>query len=60
MKKLISIILALTLVLSLSAAALAAGDGSITIDGVSVGTEYAVYRLLALESFKKDDLTPTR
>ena len=55
MKKLISIILALTLVLSLSAAALAAGDGSITIDGVSVGTEYAVYRLLALESFKKDD-----
>ena len=55
MKKLISIILALTLVLSLSAAAFAAGDGSITIDGVSVGTEYAVYRLLALESFKKDD-----
>ena len=55
MKRSISIILALTLVLSLSAAAFAAGDGSITIDGVNIGTEYAIYRLLALESFKKDD-----
>ena len=55
MKRSISIILALTLVLSLSAAAFAAGDGSITIDGVNIGTEYAVYRLQALESFKKDD-----
>lgn len=54
MKRSISIILALTLVLSLSAAAFAAGDGSITIDGVNVGTTYSIYRLLDLETFDKD------
>ena len=56
MKKLISIILALTLVLSLSVAAFAAEPevGSITIDGVSVGTTYSIYRLLDLETFVKD------
>ena len=51
MKKLISILLALTLVLSLSVAAFAAGTGSITLNSVSKGTEYTIYRLLDLESY---------
>ena len=54
MKKIISIILALTLVLSLSVAAFADGtNGTITINGASSETVYAVYRMLELESHDK-------
>lgn len=54
MKRSISIILALTLVLSLTVAVCAADPlGSITINGVSEGTDYSIYRLLDLESYDK-------
>ena len=55
MKKLIALILAIMMVFSLAVTAFAAdGDGSITIDGVSVGITYTIYRMLDLESFEKD------
>ena len=53
MKRSISILLALTLVLSLTVAVCAADVGSITINGVTADTEYAIYRLLDLESYDK-------
>ena len=57
MKKLISLLLAVMLVMSLAVTAFAAGEtGSITINGIVSGsnTVYEVYRLLDLESY---DLT---
>ena len=52
MKKIIALILALMLVVSVSATALADNEtGSITINGVSEGNTYEVYRLLDLESY---------
>ena len=51
MKKLISLILALMLVLSLAATAFATETGSITINGVSASSTYEVYLLLDLESY---------
>ena len=59
MKKLISVILALMLIVSLtvsaSATMLGAGapqeKGSITISGVSTENEYSVYKMLTLESY---------
>ena len=55
MKKLISILLALTLVLSLSVAAFAAEENipCIEINGVTKGTTYTIYRMMILESFEK-------
>ena len=55
MKKLISLLLALMMVLSLATVAFAAGEtGSITINGVSSDVKYDLYKLLDLESY---DLT---
>ena len=52
MKKIISVILSLMLIASLSVTAFAAGEtGSITINGVSTGTTYKIYKLLDLESY---------
>ena len=52
MKKTISLILALMLVVSLSVTAFAAGEtGSITINGVSSSSTYEIYKLLDLESY---------
>lgn len=63
MKKIISLILALTLIVSFSITALAAENitnnvadtsGSITINGISDGNTYAIYKLLHLESYDVD------
>ena len=62
MKKLISVILALMLVVSVAVSASASGldtnpspqKGSITISGVSEENEYSVYKMLTLESFDID------
>ena len=52
MKKIVSMLLVLMLVASLSAVAFAAEEtGSITINGVSEGNTYEIYRLLDLESY---------
>ena len=52
MKKIISVILSLMLIASLSVTAFAAGEtGSITINGVSTGTVYEIYKMLDLESY---------
>ena len=51
MKKLISLILAIMMILSLAAAASAEDNGSITINGVSGTGTYTVYRLMDLESY---------
>ena len=59
MKKLIALFLAMIMVLSLAVTAFAAeGDetttGTITINGVSEGNVYAIYKLLDLESYDVD------
>lgn len=52
MKKIISVLMLLTLVLSLGTAAMAAEEtGSITINGVHAGNQYDIYKLLDLESY---------
>ena len=56
MKRIISIALSIVLALCLSLTAFAANtrtDGTITINGISEDTEYAIYKLLDLESFDK-------
>lgn len=57
MKKIISIALVLLLVFSLTLTSFAAPatNGTITINGVSEDTTYAIYQLLILESYNKDD-----
>ena len=55
MKKLISLMLVLLLVVAMGAPAFAAGEtGSITINGVSEGNTYEIYKLLDLESYHTD------
>ncbi|MBR4880321.1 MAG: isopeptide-forming domain-containing fimbrial protein, partial [Clostridia bacterium] len=54
MKKFVSIALTLMLVFSLALTTVAAGEGSITINGVTEDTEYAIYQILDLESYDKD------
>ena len=54
MKKIISIALALVLILSLSVGVFAAETGSITINNVSKGNTYSIYKLLDLESYNKE------
>ena len=53
MKKFVSIALTLMLVFSLALTTFAAGEGSITINGVSEDTSYAIYQLLDLESYNQ-------
>ena len=54
MKKMFALILALVMVFSMAATAFAAEEkGSITVNGVSVGTTYKIYKLLDLESYEK-------
>ena len=57
MKKIISIALSIVLVCSFVFSAFAADmrtNGSITINGISEDTSYAIYQLLDLESYNKD------
>ncbi len=57
MKKLISLLLALIMVLSIGATAFAAPDttlGTITINDALPGEEYSIYRIFDLESFSGD------
>lgn len=52
MKKLFSIIMVAVMLLTLASTAFAAGGtGSITINGVSTGSTYEIYRILDLESY---------
>ena len=51
MKKIISLLIVAMLVLSLPFATFAAGEGSITINGVRDGNVYEIYKLLDLESY---------
>ncbi len=54
LQKITSIILAIILVFSLGITAFAAETGSITINGISDGNVYSIYKLLDLESYNKD------
>lgn len=54
MKKTLSILLALVLLLALSVPAMAIGDGTITIDNAVKGQTYTIYEILYLESYNKD------
>lgn len=55
MKKAISLMLALLLVLAMSVTVFAAGEkGSITINGVGADTTYEIYKLLDLESYNSE------
>ena len=49
MKKLFAVLLALTLVLSMGTIALAAGDGSITVDNAVNGEIYTIYKMFSYE-----------
>ena len=55
MKKIISLILALMMILSLAVTAFAAEEtGSITINGISQDSTYEIYQLLDLESYNTE------
>ena len=54
MKKIISVLLALVMTLALSVSALAAGEGSITVDNAVNGKTYTIYRIFALNSHSND------
>lgn len=54
MKKIISVLLALVMTLALSVSALAAGEGSITIDNAVVDKTYTIYRIFDLNSHSDD------
>lgn len=51
MKKTLSVLLALVLLLALSVPAMAIGGGTITIDNAVVGQTYTIYEILYLESY---------
>lgn len=51
MKKTMSVLLALVLLLALSVPAMAIGGGTITINNAVVGQTYTIYRILELESY---------
>ncbi len=51
MKKTMSVLLALVLLLALSVPAMAAGEGTITINNAVVGQTYTIYEILYLESY---------
>lgn len=54
MKRVVSTLLALVLVLALAGTAAAAGEGSITIDNAVVGKTYTIYRIFDLDSHSED------
>ena len=54
MKKTMSVLLALVLLLALSVPAMAIGGGTITIDNAVVGQTYTIYRILDLESYNAE------
>ena len=54
MKKFVSVLLALAMTLALSVSALAAGEGSITIDNAVVDKTYTIYRIFDLNSHSDD------
>ncbi len=54
MKRVVSTLLALVLVLALVGTAAAAGEGSITIDNAVVGKTYTIYRIFDLDSHSED------
>ena len=54
MKKIISVLLALVMTLALSVSALAAGEGSITVDNAVNGKTYTIYRIFDLNSHSED------
>lgn len=54
MKKIISVLLALVMTLALSVTALAAGEGSITVDNAVNGKTYTIYRIFDLNSHSED------
>lgn len=51
MKKTMALLLALIMVFALAVPAMAAGDGSITINNAVVGQTYTIYRVFDLESY---------
>lgn len=51
MKKTMSVLLALVLLLALNVPAMAAGEGTITINKAVVGQTYTIYEILYLESY---------
>lgn len=51
MKKTMSVLLALVLLLALSVPAMAAGEGTITINNAVAGQTYTIYEILYLESY---------
>lgn len=51
MRKAAGLVLALILALTMGLTAFAAGDGSITINGVAEGNTYEIYKMLDLESY---------
>ena len=54
MKRVVSTLLALVLVLALAGTAAAAGEGSITIDNAVKGKTYNIYRIFDLDSHSED------
>ena len=54
MKRVVSTLLALVLVLALAGTAAAAGEGSITIDNAVEGKTYTIYRIFDLDSHSED------
>lgn len=54
MKKALTILLSLAIMLSMGITALAIGDGSITISNAQKGATYKIYRIFNLESYDKD------
>ncbi len=54
MKRIISIALSVLFILTMTVSVFAAGEGSITINGISEDTTYEIYQLLDLESYDKN------
>ena len=54
MKRALTILLALVLMMAMAVPAMAAGEGSITIDNAVVGKTYTIYRIFDLNSHNSD------
>ena len=54
MKRELTILLALVLMMAMAVPAMAAGEGSITIDNAVVGKTYTIYRIFDLNSHNDD------